>query len=73
MYTESKGEKEESPEASTPPGGAAPPLATPEHGVGPTGALDHCTLAYLYPTDAKPLKESIIFHEKFCHAATIET
>ena len=72
-YTESKGEKEESPEASTPPGGAAPPLAAPGSGVGLTGALDHRTLAYLYPPNAKTLKESIIFHEKFRRAATIET
>ena len=73
MYTESKGEKEESPEASTPCGGAAPPLAARGRGVGPTGTSDHRTSAYLYPPDAKTLKQSIIFHEKFCRAATIET
>ena len=43
MYTESKGEKEESHEPSTPCGGAGLPLATPGHGVGPTGATDHHT------------------------------
>ena len=48
-YTESKGEKEGSPEASTPPGGAAPPLGAPGSCVGPTGALDHSTSTYLYP------------------------
>ena len=29
--------------------GAAPPLGAPGSGVGPTGALDHRTSAYLYP------------------------
>ena len=64
-YTESKEETEGSPEAPTPPGGATPPLATPGHGVGPTGASYHRTSAYLYPPDVKTLKSSIIFHEKF--------
>ena len=70
-YTEYKGEKEGSPEASTPPGGATPPLGAPGSCVGPTGALDHRTSAYLYPPDAKTLKSSIIFHKKFRHAATL--
>ena len=72
-YTESKGEKEGSYDASTPPGGAAPHLAAPGHGVGPTGASDQRTSAYLYPPDAKTLKGSTTFHEKFCRTATIET
>ena len=38
-YTKSQGEKEWSHEASTPPGGAAPPLATRGHGVGPRAPL----------------------------------
>ena len=53
-YTESKGEKEESPKASTPPGGATPPLGAPGSGVGPTGVSDHRTSAYLYPLTRKP-------------------
>ena len=53
-YMESKGEKEESPEASTPPDGAGPPLGALGSGVGPTGALDHRTSAYLYPLTQKP-------------------
>ena len=72
-YTESKGEKEGSHKAATPCGGAGPPLAAPRHGVGPTGASDHRTSAYLYPPNAKTLKTWIIFHEKFRRAATIET
>ena len=72
-YTESKGEKEGSHDASTPCGGATLPLVARGHGVGPTGGSDHRTSAYLYPPDAKTLGESIIFHEKFRHAATIET
>ena len=71
-YTESKGEKEGSHEASTPPSGAAPPLAEPGRGVGPTGGSDQRTSAYLFPLTQNP-KKSIIFHEKFCRAATIES
>jgi hypothetical protein len=37
--TESKGETEKSQEASTPWGGAAPPLAAPGPGVGPSAVL----------------------------------
>ena len=70
---ESKGQKEESHEAPSPGGGAGPPLAAPPCGVGPSGASDHRTFAYLYPPNAKTLKGLIIFHEKFRSAAVIET
>jgi hypothetical protein len=39
MKTKSKAETEEDLEVATPPSGAGPPLATPGHGVGPSGAL----------------------------------
>ena len=66
-------EKEESHEAFSPVGGTGPTLVTPPRGVGPSGASEHRNFAYLYPPDAKTLKGSIIFHEKFRHAAAFET
>ena len=53
-YTESKGEKEGSHEASTPPGGAAPPLAVPRRDVGPTGAFDQRTWPIYSPRHKNP-------------------
>ena len=53
-YTESKGKKEGSHEASTPPGGVAPPPGAWGHGVGPTGGSDQHTSAYLFPLTQKP-------------------
>jgi hypothetical protein len=52
--TESKGETETSQEPATPGGGAAPPLAVPAHGVGPSGAHQPCPSAYKFTLSRKP-------------------
>jgi hypothetical protein len=52
--TESKGETETSNEPATPGGGAAHPLATPPHGVGPSGAHRPRPSAYKFTSSGKP-------------------
>jgi hypothetical protein len=52
--TESKGETEMSNEPATPSGGVAHPLATPPHGVGPSGIHRPCPSAYKFTSSRKP-------------------
>jgi hypothetical protein len=51
---ESKGETEKSYEPATPGGGATPLLATPPHGVGPSGAHRPRPYAYKFTSSGKP-------------------
>src|SRR4051794_18821931 len=69
---ESKAETEEGVEVATPPLGTGPPLDTPRHGVGPSGAHRPHPSTYKLPPDAKTLKEAAAIHKKFRSSTTIE-
>jgi hypothetical protein len=53
-FTKSKGETETSNEPATPGGGAAPLLALPPHGVGPSGVHRPGLSAYKFTSSGKP-------------------
>ena len=53
-FQKSEGETKGAEEAATPCGGAAPPLAAPPCGVGPSGAHRRRPFAHIMPPRQKP-------------------